>query len=90
MHTDGPEQLTAEAADHFDTAELDADTTALLADEARSVALTDPERVQELKALLRDIAFGAAMMLQPEMQLKGAMLGYVREVRRVADAGRSV
>jgi hypothetical protein len=40
--------------------------------------------------LLADIALGADMMLQPALGLKGAMLGYVKEVKRVASAGRSV
>ena len=38
----------------------------------------------EAKARLADIAMGADMMLQPACNLKGAMLGYVQEVKRVA------
>lgn len=39
----------------------------------------------EFEAALRDIRMGADMMLQPALGLRGAMLGYVKEVRRVAD-----
>lgn len=39
----------------------------------------------ELVDVLRDIRMGADMMLQPVLGLHGAMLGYVKEVRRVAD-----
>ena len=40
--------------------------------------------LREAKARLADIAMGADMMLQPACNLKGAMLGYVQEVKRVA------
>lgn len=52
--------------------------------------MSDQERIAELKALLADIAMGADMMLQPVLNLQGAMLGYVNEVKRVASAGRDV
>lgn len=39
----------------------------------------------DLVDVLRDIRMGADMMLQPVLGLHGAMLGYVKEVRRVAD-----
>jgi hypothetical protein len=88
---DGMEQATAELDERHETAELDADMHELLADEERSVVvLSDAERITELKALLADIRLGADMMLEPVLGLKGAMLGYVKEVRRVADAGRTV
>lgn len=51
---------------------------------------SDAERIAELKALLADIAMGADMMLHPACGLKGSMLGYVNEVKRVASAGRQV
>ncbi len=54
------------------------------------IVRTDDERIVELKALLADIALGADMMLEPALGLRGAMLGYVREVRRVASAGRGI
>jgi hypothetical protein len=44
-------------------------------------------RIAELEATLRDIVLGADMMLQPALMLRGAMKGYVEEVRRVARAG---
>lgn len=43
----------------------------------------------EAYAVLRDILMGAEMMLHPACGLKGSMLGYVREVKRVAQAGLS-
>lgn len=39
----------------------------------------------ELVDVLRDIRMGADMMLQPALNLTGSFLGYVKEVRRVAD-----
>lgn len=50
-------------------------------------AMTDAELVIELRAVLRDIAMGAEMMLQPACNVTGAMRGYVQEVKRVATAG---
>lgn len=38
----------------------------------------------ELRAVLRDIAMGAEMMLQPGVAT-GAFAGYAREVKRVAE-----
>jgi hypothetical protein len=91
MSADGLEQSTAELGERHEAAELDADMNELLADEERSVVVFSEEaRIVELKALLADIALGADMMLQPALGLKGAMLGYVKEVKRVASAGRSV
>lgn len=52
--------------------------------------LTDAERILELKALLADIHLGTTMMLEPAVGLKGAILDYVREVRRVSAAGRDI
>ena len=40
----------------------------------------------EMEAALRDIVLGAEMMLQPALNLQGAFLSYVREVKRVAEA----
>jgi hypothetical protein len=40
--------------------------------------------LKEAKARLADISMGAEMMLRPACNLTGAMLGYVREVKRVA------
>lgn len=90
MATDGPEQRTAELEER--TLDRDAEFDALLGAEDHHdvVVLSDAERIQELKALLADIRLGAEMMLQPVMNLQGAILGYVREVKRVASAGRSV
>lgn len=87
---DGQEERTAEADERHDVAERDIEVSELLADEARSAAFTDGERIQELKALLRNIELGAEGMLQPALGLRGSLLGYVTEVRRVARAGRSV
>lgn len=58
--------------------------------ELKPAPATEAERIAELKALLADIRLGAEMMLQPTLQLSGAMRGYVEEVRRVAAAGRDV
>jgi hypothetical protein len=59
-------------------------------DKLTTTALAIKAQNDELRALLADIALGADMMLEPALGLKGAMLGYVREVKRVASAGRSV
>jgi hypothetical protein len=40
--------------------------------------------LKEAKARLADIEMGAEMMLHPACNLTGAMLGYVREVKRVS------
>ena len=45
------------------------------------------EQRDEAYAVLRDIALGADMMLHPACGLKGAMLSYVKEVKRIAEAG---
>lgn len=42
------------------------------------------ERDQYREAL-EDILLGAEMMLQPAMNLTGSFLGYVKEVKRVAE-----
>lgn len=52
--------------------------------------LTDAERIADLKGLLADIVLGADMMLQPALGIKGSMLGYIQEVKRVASAGRDL
>lgn len=49
--------------------------------------MSEQEKIAELRAILRDIAMGADMMLQPALNLHGAMLGYVNEVKRVATEG---
>lgn len=48
---------------------------------------TDAERIAELKAVLRDIAMGADMMLQPFMCTTGSFKRYAEEVKRVATYG---
>jgi hypothetical protein len=40
----------------------------------------------ELAATLKDLVFGAELMLEPSMQLTGAFRAYVLEVKRVAEA----
>lgn len=54
-------------------------------DKLKSTALRIKAERDEFEAALRDIRMGADMMLQPALGLRGAMLGYVKEVRRVAD-----
>ena len=56
--------------------------------------LTDEEYTQVLehklecaKFALRDIILGADMMLQPVLGLKGSILHYVQEVKRIARSG---
>ena len=44
------------------------------------------ERIAELEATLKDIVVGADIMLEPALNLTGSFLGYVREVKRVAEA----
>lgn len=39
----------------------------------------------EFEAALREIRLGADMMLEPALELRGAMRGYVKQVRDVAD-----
>lgn len=87
---DGMEQREAEREERHDAAMEEADVREQLADEVRAITVTPAERIAELKALLRDIAVGADMMLQPALGLRGSMLGYVREVKRVASAGKDV
>lgn len=50
-------------------------------------ALTIRAQRDEARAVLRDIAMGAEMMLEPALQLSGSMRRYVEEVKRVALAG---
>lgn len=56
-------------------------------DKLGASALAIKQQRDDLAAVLRDIAMGADMMLQPAMQLTGAIRGYVMEVKRVARAG---
>lgn len=81
---DGPEQRTAELEERF---ALDDEFDALMTDE---VPLSDKERIEELKVLLADIHMGAVMMLEPALNVTGAMRGYVSEVKRVSSAGRTI
>jgi glycine cleavage system protein P-like pyridoxal-binding family len=87
MSADGPEQRTAELDERI---ARDVEFDALIDDADEVVVLSDEERIAELKALLADIVQGAHIMLQPACGLQGAMLGYVREVKRVASAGRDI
>jgi hypothetical protein len=50
-------------------------------------ALTIKDQRDEAHAALRDIIQGADMMLQPALQVKGAMRHYIQEVKRVATQG---
>jgi hypothetical protein len=54
-------------------------------DKLRTSALRVKAERDEFEAALRDIRMGADMMLQPALGVHGAMLGYIKEVRRVAD-----
>lgn len=81
---DGPEQRRA----YED--ELLADTELGLAFPAEP-PLSDSERIEDLKGLLADLAFGAEMQLQ--VQLGGMpkwVRAYLLEVKRVAAAGAVV
>ncbi len=104
MSADGVEEREFDRDEAYERDIDNADINTMLADEARDdleatviapiippiIVRTDDERITELKALLADIALGADMMLEPALGLRGAMLGYVREVRRVARAGRGI
>jgi len=80
MHNpDGPEERTAELA------EREYDDT--IAEDCADTARMQPTREEELEAVLRDIAFGAEMMLQGPIPPTGWVKGYIEEVRRVAHAG---
>ena len=52
----------------------------------------EQQTVDELRGALRDLAFGAAMMLQPPTLPSSALFRYASEVKRVAEAalGREV
>lgn len=54
--------------------------------ELTSNLLAANSALAEAKARLADIALGAKMMLEPACNLKGAMRGYVQEVKRIASA----
>jgi hypothetical protein len=45
------------------------------------------QRVADLEATLRDIVLGCDGMLQPALNVTGAMRGFIEEVKRVATAG---
>lgn len=95
MHADGPEQREAEIAEwtQRDRARDAAEFGDLLTDgdePALVMALSDEETILELKALLNDIVRGADMMLNPVLKVSGSFLSYVREVKRVALAGRDL
>lgn len=82
-HIDGQEQRTA----FYEERAREADPEPLPAEPP----LTQSERIEDLKGLLADLAFGAEMQLQVSI---GGMPKWVRayllEVKRVASAGAAI
>jgi hypothetical protein len=52
-----------------------------------ALKVSPEQRVADLEATLRDIVFGCNGMLQPALNVSGAMRGFIEEVKRVATAG---
>jgi hypothetical protein len=68
--------------------EYEMDETDVAIDHAESKMMDiDGQRIADLEDTLKDLIYGAEMMLQPSMRLSGAFLRYVEEVKRVAKEG---
>ena len=63
----------------------DLNSLSTLIDDFTATAMRIKAERDEFEAALKDLRLGADMMLEPALGLRGAMLGYVKEVRRVAD-----
>ena len=63
---------------------LDLDTPDLTDEEYTAVI---EHKLECAKFALRDILLGCDMMLEPALGLKGSMLHYVQEVKRIARSG---
>lgn len=89
MSADGPEQRTAAFEERSEREYDDIDRIERREEERVAQPLLDSpaQRIADKDAILRDLIMGADMMLQPALQLSGAMRGYIQEVKRVAQAG---
>jgi hypothetical protein len=68
--------------------EYEMDETDVAIDHAESRMMDiDGRRIAELEDALKDLLYGAELMLQPSMRLSGAFLRFVEEVKRVAKEG---
>jgi len=62
-------------------------TLAAKIDAINQTDLTIKAQRDEAQAALRDIIFGCDGMLQPALNVTGAMRGFIEEVKRVAKQG---
>ena len=79
---DGIEERTAFYDEKFTDTEDDLEETSDLGAEL----IEAYRKLSEARARLADIAMGASMMLQPALNVQGAMRGYIQEVKRVSSA----